>query len=68
METNVLGSHVVLKIANRYRRKVLIASTSEIYGKNNHVPFHENDDQVLGPTTKSLSGKFTRLSEAFSSR
>jgi UDP-glucose 4-epimerase len=53
IETNVLGSHVVLKIANRYRRKVLIASTSEIYGKNNHVPFHENDDQVLWPTTKS---------------
>jgi UDP-glucose 4-epimerase len=53
IETNVLGSHVVLKIANRYRRKVLIASTSEIYGKNDHAPFHENADQVLGPTTKS---------------
>ena len=53
IETNVLGSHVVLKVANRYRRKVLIASTSEIYGKNNRVPFNENDDQVLGPTTKS---------------
>jgi UDP-glucose 4-epimerase len=53
IETNVLGSHVVLKIANRYRRKVLIASTSEIYGKNTHVPFHEHADQVFGPTTKS---------------
>jgi UDP-glucose 4-epimerase len=53
IETNVLGSHVVLKVANRYRKKVLIASTSEIYGKNNRVPFNENDDQVLGPTTKS---------------
>lgn len=53
IETNVLGTHVVLKVANRYRRKVLIASTSEIYGKNNHVPFHEDDDRLVGPTTKA---------------
>jgi UDP-glucose 4-epimerase len=51
IETNVLGSHAVLKAANRYRKKVLIASTSEIYGKNSHVPFREEDDRVLGPTT-----------------
>lgn len=53
IETNVLGTHAVLKMANRYRRKVLIASTSEIYGKNNHVPFQEDDDRLVGPTTKA---------------
>ena len=53
IETNILGTHAVLKVANRYRKKVLIASTSEIYGKNNHVPFREDDDRLLGPTTKA---------------
>jgi len=53
IETNVLGTHAVLRVANRYRRKILIASTSEIYGKNAHVPFSEEDDRLLGPTTKS---------------
>ncbi|MFQ5595517.1 MAG: NAD-dependent epimerase/dehydratase family protein [Anaerolineae bacterium] len=53
IETNILGSHAVLKVANRYRKKALIASTSEIYGKNNHVPFREDDDRLLGPTTKA---------------
>ena len=53
IETNILGTHAVLKVANRYRKKVLIASTSEIYGKNNDVPFREDDDRLLGPTTKA---------------
>lgn len=53
IETNVLGTHSVLKAANRYRKKVLIASTSEIYGKSNQVPFKEEDDRLLGPTTKA---------------
>jgi UDP-glucose 4-epimerase len=53
IETNILGTHAVLKVANRYRKKVLIASTSEIYGKNNHVPFREDHDRLLGPTTKA---------------
>ncbi|MDH7486877.1 MAG: GDP-mannose 4,6-dehydratase [Anaerolineae bacterium] len=53
IETNILGTHAVLKVANRYRKKVLIASTSEIYGKNNQVPFSEEDDRLLGPTTKA---------------
>ena len=53
IETNVLGTHAVLKAANRYRKKVLIASTSEIYGKSIQVPFKEDDDRLLGPTTKS---------------
>ena len=51
IQTNILGSDMVLKLANRYLKKVVITSTSEIYGKNNHVPFKENDDRVLGPTT-----------------
>ena len=53
IETTVLGTHAVLKAANRYRKKVLIASTSEIYGKSNQVPFREDDDRLLGPTTKA---------------
>lgn len=52
IETNVLGTHAVLRVANRYRKKVLIASTSEIYGKAYQVPYVEDDDRVLGPTTK----------------
>lgn len=50
---NVLGTDVVLRLANRYLRRVLITSTSEIYGKSEMVPFKEDDDRVLGPTTKS---------------
>jgi UDP-glucose 4-epimerase len=53
IETNILGTHAVLKLANRYRRKVLLASTSEIYGKSDKVPFGEEDDRVEGPTTRS---------------
>lgn len=53
IERCILGSEVVLKIANRYKKKVLIASTSEVYGKSSKVPFSEEDDRILGPTTKS---------------
>ena len=53
IERCVLGSETVLKIANRYKRKVLITSTSEVYGKSTKVPFCEDDDRLLGPTTKS---------------
>lgn len=53
IETNVLGTHAVLQAAARYRKKVLIASTSEVYGKGVAVPFGEDDDRVLGPTTKA---------------
>ena len=53
IETNILGTHVVLKVANRYKKTVLIASTSEIYGKSSHTPYKEEDDRLLGPTTKS---------------
>jgi len=53
IETNILGTHVVLKLASRYLRKVLVTSTSEIYGKSEDVPFSEEDDRKLGATTKS---------------
>ncbi|GAB4472113.1 MAG: SDR family NAD(P)-dependent oxidoreductase [Anaerolineales bacterium] len=53
IETNVNGTMSVLRAAVRYRAKVLIASTSEVYGKGNRVPFSEDDDVVLGPTTRS---------------
>jgi UDP-glucose 4-epimerase len=53
IETNVLGSQAVLQTAARYRKKVLLVSTSEIYGKSTQVPFSEDDDRVLGTTTKA---------------
>jgi UDP-glucose 4-epimerase len=53
LEINVGGTEVVLKTARRYRKRVLIASTSEVYGKGVRVPFNEDDDRILGPTTRS---------------
>jgi UDP-glucose 4-epimerase len=53
IETNIMGAEAVLKAAARYRAKVLIASTSEVYGKGTRVPFREDDDVVLGPTSRS---------------
>jgi UDP-glucose 4-epimerase len=53
IETNILGTETVLRLANRYRRKVLIASTSEVYGKGVRVPFCEQDDRLMGPTHRS---------------
>jgi UDP-glucose 4-epimerase len=52
IETNVHGTEVVLKHANKKKKLVVIASTSEVYGKSNDVPFREDSDLVLGPTTK----------------
>ena len=51
IETNVMGTETVLRTARRYRKKTLIASTSEIYGKLNNVPFKEGDDSLIGATT-----------------
>jgi len=53
IETNVLGTEAVLQAAVRYRTKVLIASTSEVYGKSQQIPFTEDDDVVLGSTARS---------------
>lgn len=52
IETNVNGTQMVLEAACRKRKLVFAASTSEVYGKNTNVPFHEDADLVLGPTTK----------------
>lgn len=52
IETNVNGTQLVLNATCKKRKLVFIASTSEVYGKNGHVPFREDADLVLGPTTK----------------
>jgi UDP-glucose 4-epimerase len=52
IETNVHGTEVVLRHANKKKKLVLIASTSEVYGKSTDVPFREDADLVLGPTYK----------------
>ena len=51
--TNVDGTEVVLRTARRYRAKTLIASSSEVYGKGARIPFHEDDDVLLGPTCRA---------------
>ena len=58
--TNIHGAEVVLEIANKFAKKVLIASSSEVYGKSEAVPFREDDDTVLGST------RFSRWSYACS--
>jgi UDP-glucose 4-epimerase len=52
IETNVHGTETLLKLANKKKKKVVVASTSEVYGKSNTVPFREDGDLVLGPTSK----------------
>jgi UDP-glucose 4-epimerase len=52
IETNVHGTEVVLKHANKKKKLVVIASTSEVYGKSTDVPFREDSDLVMGPTPK----------------
>ena len=52
IETNVHGTEVVLKHANKKKKLVFIASTSEVYGKSADVPFRESADVVLGPSAK----------------
>ncbi|MCE7979667.1 MAG: NAD-dependent epimerase/dehydratase family protein [Caldilinea sp. CFX5] len=53
IETNVLGTHLVLAAARRYRCRTLLASTSEVYGKGVSLPFREDDDLLLGPSSRS---------------
>jgi UDP-glucose 4-epimerase len=52
IETNVHGTQLVLEAARKKHKPVFVASTSEVYGKSTKVPFREEDDLVLGPTTK----------------
>ncbi|MDA2918205.1 GDP-mannose 4,6-dehydratase [Desulfobacterota bacterium AH_259_B03_O07] len=53
ISTNIRGTDMLLELAAKKKKKVIIASTSEVYGKGNKIPFNENDDSVLGPTIKS---------------
>ncbi|HUV94788.1 MAG TPA: GDP-mannose 4,6-dehydratase [Anaerolineae bacterium] len=53
IQTNIKGTETVLRIGARYRKKVIVASSSEIYGKNEDVPFREDADRILGPTMRS---------------
>ena len=53
IETNIGGTEVVLNVTNKFGKKTLIASSSEVYGKNEMVPFREDDDIVLGSTRMS---------------
>ena len=52
IETNVNGTQLILEAASKKKKLLLLASTSEVYGKNTKVPFREDADLVLGPTTK----------------
>jgi UDP-glucose 4-epimerase len=52
IETNVHGTEIVLKHANKKKKLVVIASTSEVYGKSEDIPFREDADLVMGPTPK----------------
>lgn len=53
IETNIRGTDIILDLARRRKRKVVIASTSEVYGKSRNKKFSEGDDLVLGSTVKS---------------
>ena len=50
IETNIYGTEIVLKYANLKKKKVVITSTSEVYGKSTKIPFSESDDLIIGPT------------------
>jgi UDP-glucose 4-epimerase len=52
IETNVRGTEVILSLANKKKKKVLVASTSEVYGLSSEVPFREDGNLVMGATTK----------------
>ena len=53
LKTNLQGSEIVLEACDKYRKTVLVASTSEIYGKNDKVPLNEEDDRIIGHPLKS---------------
>lgn len=56
IETNIRGTEIVLNLAGRKKKRVLITSSSEVYGKNSKVPFSETDDLLLGSTTRPRWG------------
>lgn len=51
IETNIYGTELVLKLANKKKKKVIMASSSEVYGKSDNIPFAETQDMVFGPTS-----------------
>jgi UDP-glucose 4-epimerase len=52
IDTNIRGTEIVLEVANKKKKPVFVASTSEVYGKADKIPFSEEDDLVLGATTR----------------
>lgn len=56
LQINIEGTRQVLELANKYHRRVLVTSTSEVYGKSEAIPFREDDDVILGATTVSRWG------------
>ncbi len=50
IHTNIVGTEIVLELANKFRKKILLASTSEVYGRNSKVPLSETDTRIYGPT------------------
>ena len=52
IETNVKGTELVLQAAQKKKKTVLVASTSEVYGKSTEIPFREDGDLVMGPPAK----------------
>ena len=59
IHTNVTGTETVLSAAHRYRKRVLVASTSEVYGKNTALPYREDANLVMGPPDKTRWGYAT---------
>jgi UDP-glucose 4-epimerase len=53
LKTNLQGSEIVLEVADKYKKPFLLASTSEVYGKNSKVPLNEEDDRIIGHPLKS---------------
>ena len=53
LKTNLHGTEILLEAATKFRKPILITSTSEVYGKNNKVPLNEEDDRILGSPLKS---------------
>ena len=68
IETNVHCTEVVLAAANKKRKPVFLASTSEVYGKNAELPFREDGDLLLGPTTRAAGPTPARRRSTSSSR
>ena len=50
IHTNIVGTEIVLELANKFRKKTFLASTSEVYGRNSQVPLRETDTRIYGPT------------------